>query len=166
MSASRTNRNNRERGKAFENKMAKFLGWWRIPYSGSSELYGLGDIRDHEDQNKARYIGECKSITPRSVKEINYIIQEKWLVGKDSVVARAKKQGNKLPVLFFTKVRSALSFAIIRDKDFKMMVDALELLRRHGIIDDTTDVDEIRRQIEGHFPMEGDENEESKNKSN
>jgi hypothetical protein len=156
MTASKTNKNNRERGKAFENKMAKYLGWWRIPYSGSSELFGLGDIRDTEDKATARYMGECKSITPRSAKEINYIIQEKWLVGKDSVVARAKKEGNKFPVLFFTKVRSALSFAIIREKDFKMCMQALEILRRHNIISDTRDVDQMRSEIEGYFPVKED----------
>jgi hypothetical protein len=162
-SASQTNKNNRERGKAFEDKMARFLGWWRIPYSGSSELFGLGDIRDSEDKSSARYMGECKSITPKSVSEINYIIKEKWLVGKDSVVARAKKENNKFPVLLLTKAKSPLSFAIIRDTDFKMCVDALELLRRSGFIDDTRDVDSIRAQIWGHFPAEVYIDEESEN---
>jgi hypothetical protein len=146
MLSSKTNRNNRERGKAFEKKIADFLNWWRIPYSGSSELHGLGDVRDHEDRERARYLAECKSMTPRSAKEINYIIQEKWLVGKMSIIHRAKK-GNKLPVLFFTKIKSPLSFAVIRDIDFKMFVEALDLLRQNGLIDDTTDVDEIRQQI-------------------
>lgn len=132
----------------FEKKMADYLGWIRVPYSGSAEVYGLGDIRDHEDQKKTRYMGECKSITPKSTKEINYIVQEKWLVGKDSIVARAKKQGNKMPILLLTKVRSALTFVIMRDKDFKMMVDAMDILRSLNIIDDTTDVDDIRMQIE------------------
>lgn len=153
---SKTNRNNRNRGKSFENKMAKFLKWWRIPYSGSSELFGLGDIRDTEDKANARYMGECKSITPRSTKEVNYIIQEKWLVGKDSVIARAKKEGNKFPVLLFTKAKSALSFAIIREKDFKLLVDALIILRAHEMIDDTRDVEEIRRQINDYFDDEGE----------
>jgi hypothetical protein len=154
LSIRKTNNNNRHRGKAFENKMAKYFGWIRVPYSGSAEAYGLGDLRDHEDQQKTRYMAECKSITPRSAKEINYTVQEKWLVGKDSIVARAKKQGNKFPVLLLTKVRSSLTFAIMREKDFKMMVDALEVMRRHGLIDNTTDVDKIREQIAGHFPAQ------------
>lgn len=166
MSQSKINKNNRERGKTFERKMAKFLGWFRIPYSGSSSTYGYGDIRDHEDQAKSTYMGECKSITPRSAKEINYIIKEKWLVGKDSIIAKAKKQGNKLPVLFFTKVRSPLSFAIIRDVDFLMFTRAMELLRRQGLIDDTTDVDEIRRQIDGYFLAEVDDDEGEKGDAN
>lgn len=143
------NNNNRGRGKSFENKMAKYFGWIRVPYSGSAESYGLGDIRDHEDQSQARYIGECKSITPKSVKNINYTVQEKWLVGKDSIIARSKKQGNKFPVLLLTKVRSSLTFAIIREKDFKMLIDGVEVLRQMGAINDTTDVDSIRAQIAG-----------------
>ena len=145
--ASQRNRNNRERGKAFEKKIADMLGWIRVPYSGSAEVFGFGDVRDHEDQQQTRYMGECKSITPRSTKEVNYIIQEKWLVGQDSIVSRAKKQGNKMPLLFFTKARSSLSFVTMRDKDFKMMHDALEVLRQRGLIDGATDVDDIRAQI-------------------
>lgn len=146
--ASQRNRNNRERGKAFEKKMADFFGWIRVPYSGSAEVFGLGDIRDHEDQQQTRYMGECKSITPRSTKEVNYILQEKWLVGKDSIIDRARKQGNKMPILLFTKARSPLSFAVVRDKDLKMMMDALQILRDRGYISETTDVDDIRAQID------------------
>lgn len=146
--ASVRNRNNRERGKAFERKVADFLNWIRVPYSGSAEVFGLGDVRDHEDQHQTRYMGECKSITPRSQAEINYIIQEKWLVGKDSIVARAKKQGNKMPLLFITKARSPLTFTMMRDIDFKMMMDAMEILRQNNLIDSSTDVDDIRAQID------------------
>lgn len=152
MSQSRTNRNNRERGKAFENKIAKMLGFFRVPYSGSAEAYGLGDVRDKEDQTQCRYLGECKTMTPRAKTEVNYIIQAKWLIGKDSIMQRAKKAGNKLPFLSFTKKGTAQSFTIVRDADFKMFIDAIEVLRRHSMIDDTTDVDEIRKQIEGFFP--------------
>lgn len=148
MSVSQRNRNNRERGKAFEKKMADFLGWIRVPYSGSAEVFGLGDIRDHEDQQQTRYMGECKSITPKSTKEINYIVQEKWLVGKDSIVARAKKQGNKMPLVLLTKAKSSLTFVILRDRDFKMMADAMDVLRMHGIIDESTDIDKINEQIQ------------------
>ena len=43
------NRRNRTRGKSFERRVAEKLGnWFRIPYSGSSELWGLGDVRDKD----------------------------------------------------------------------------------------------------------------------
>lgn len=141
------NKNNRERGKSFEKKMGDFLGWIRVAYSGINDAFGWGDIRDHEDREKSLFLGECKSITPRSTKEINYIIKEEWLVGKNSIVEKAKKT-ESLPVLFFTKVRSPLSFAVLRDKDFKIMTDAINLLKQHGIIEDVHDVEELRAQIE------------------
>jgi len=71
MTASKRNRNNRKRGKAFEKKVADFLGFYRVPYSGSAENFGLGDIRDRESQDDSLVMGECKSITPRSKNQIN-----------------------------------------------------------------------------------------------
>jgi hypothetical protein len=146
-SASQRNRNNRERGKAFEVKIAKFMKWWRVPYSGSSDLYGLGDVRDHEDQRESRYAVECKSITPKSTKEVNFIIKQDWLIGPNSIVERAKKKGKKIPVLIFTKVRSPLSFAIIKMDDFKLFVHALAILRQQGLITDTKDIEKTRAEI-------------------
>ena len=147
MSASRINRNNRERGKAFENKVAKLLGFIRVPYSGSAEEYGLGDVRDKESQKDARWIGECKTMTPKSTAEINYIIQAKWLIGKNSIIARAKKQGNKFAFLTFTKRGTAQSFSIVTTDDLKMYIDAIDILRTEKLISDTTDADTVREQI-------------------
>lgn len=142
------NRNNRERGKAFEKKMADFLGWIRVAYSGVNDAFGWGDIRDQEDREKSLFLGECKSMTPRSAKEINFIIKESWLVGDGSIVAKARKT-SKFPVLFFTKVRSSLTFVIMREQEFKTVTQMVKVLRDNNLIDDaaTSNVDELRRQI-------------------
>lgn len=143
-----TNNRNRNRGKQFEARVAKFLGYFRIPYSGSSELWGLGDVRDFEDKDRSRVMIECKTMTPKSVKEINYIIKRDWIVGPDSVVAKAKKENNKLPALAFTRKGSKEIFTILRLADFKLFLDCLELLRKAGIVDNKLkDIDEIRDQI-------------------
>lgn len=143
-----TNNRNRNRGKQFEARVAKFLGYFRIPYSGSSELWGLGDVRDFEDKDRSRVMIECKTMTPKSVKEINYIIKRDWIVGPDSVVAKAKKENNKMPALAFTRKGSKEIFAILRLVDFKLFLDCLELLRQAGILDKKLkDIDEIREQI-------------------
>ena len=143
-----TNNRNRNRGKQFEARVAKFLGYFRIPYSGSSLLWGLGDVRDFEDKDRSRVMIECKTMTPKSVKEINYIIKRDWLVGPDSVVAKAKKENNKLPVLAFTRKGSREIFATLRLIDFKLFMDCLELLREAGIIDNKLkDIDMIREQV-------------------
>lgn len=143
-----TNNRNRNRGKQFEARVAKFLGYFRIPYSGSSELWGLGDVRDFEDKDRSRVMIECKTMTPKSVKEINYIIKRDWIVGPDSVVAKAKKENNKLPALAFTRKGSKEIFTILRLADFKLFLDCLELLRKAGIVDNKLkDIDEIREQI-------------------
>lgn len=143
-----TNNRNRNRGKQFEARVAKFLGYFRIPYSGSSELWGLGDVRDFEDKDRSRVMIECKTMTPKSVKEINYIIKRDWIVGPDSIVAKAKKENNKLPALAFTRKGSKEIFTILRLADFKLFLDCLELLRKAGIVDNKLkDIDEIREQI-------------------
>jgi hypothetical protein len=142
-----TNNRNRNRGKNFERKCAEILGFFRVPYSGSSKLWGLGDIRDNEHKNLSRYMGECKTMTPKSKTEVNYIIQAKWLIGPDSVIAKAKKENNKFPFLAFTKKASPLTFIITRIEDFKMLIDALDILRAKGLISDTLDVDKTREEI-------------------
>lgn len=142
-----TNNRNRNRGKNFERKVAEVLGFFRIPYSGSSKLWGLGDVRDNEHKDYSRYMGECKTMTPKAKTEVNYIIQAKWLIGPDSVVARAKEENNKLPFLAFTKKSSPLTFVITRIEDFKMFLDAMDILRAKGLISNTLDVDKTREEI-------------------
>mgnify|MGYP001453083081 FL=1 len=150
MTASRRNRNNRNRGKNFERRVSKYLGFYRVPYSGSAEVFGLGDVRDNESQDESLTIGECKSITPRNKNSINYIIQEKWLIGDTGIVNQAKKS-NKMPWLAFTKVRSALWFVILLPNHFRMFLRAIDILKHKGIIEDTMDINKLEEDIDSKW---------------
>lgn len=56
------NRNNRKRGGNFEKKVADYLGFDVVPYSGSNARFGYGDVRNEE------WLIECKNITPNNNK--------------------------------------------------------------------------------------------------
>ena len=51
------NRRNRQRGGAFEKRVADYLGFEVVPYSGSNARFGYGDVRNDE------WLIECKNIT-------------------------------------------------------------------------------------------------------
>lgn len=82
------NRCNRQRGAALEKWAADFLGMDLVPYSGSNNRFGYGDIRD------TKWLGECKNITP---EDDTVVIRRKWL---DKNRERADNV-NKLPFLIF-----------------------------------------------------------------
>lgn len=150
MTTSKRNNNNRARGKAFEKKVADYLGFFRVPYSGSAESFGLGDVRDRESQDDSLTLGECKSITPRSKTEVNIIIKEGWLLGENGILKKARDK-SKLPWLAFTKARSAMWYVIILPEHFRMFLRAIDLLRAQGVVDDTKDVNELVRQIDAKW---------------
>lgn len=141
------NNNNRMRGKAFEKRLADYLGFFRVPYSGTNDTFGWGDVRDKEDQQESRYLGECKSISPRTQKEVNYIIREDWFLGKNGILTKAKNAGNRIPFLAFTKAKSSYVYVAVLMADFKMLVEALELLVLVGIVTDNLDKDELAKTI-------------------
>lgn len=64
------NKNNRKRGGAFEKRVADFLGFEVVPYSGSNARFGYGDVRNDE------WLIECKNITPDGDK---ITIRQLWL---------------------------------------------------------------------------------------
>ncbi len=150
MTTSKRNNNNRARGKAFDKKVADYLGFFRVQYSGSAESFGLGDVRDRESQDDSLTLGECKSITPRSKTEVNIIIKEGWLLGENGILRKARDK-SKLPWLAFTKVRSAMWYVMILPEHFRMFLRAIDLLRAQGVVDDTKDVNELVRQIDAKW---------------
>ena len=86
-SQKRINRNNRKRGGSFEKKVADYLGFDVVPYSGSNARYGFGDVRNDS------WLIECKNITPTDGK---ITIKQLWIeknrkraddVGKRSCIA-------------------------------------------------------------------------------
>jgi hypothetical protein len=64
------NRRNRKRGGAFEKKVADYLGFEVVPYSGSNARFGYGDVRNDE------WLIECKNITPDGDK---ITIKQSWI---------------------------------------------------------------------------------------
>ena len=81
------NNRNRKRGGAFEKRVADYLGFEVVPYSGSNARYGYGDVRNNE------WLIECKNITPDGDK---ITIKQLWIdknreraddVGKRSCIA-------------------------------------------------------------------------------
>lgn len=66
----RINKNNRKRGGNFEKRVADFLGFEVVPYSGSNARFGYGDVRnDH-------WLIECKNITLDGDK---LTIKQEWI---------------------------------------------------------------------------------------
>lgn len=81
------NNNNRKRGGAFEKRVADYLGFDVVPYSGSNARFGYGDVRNEE------WLIECKNITLDGDK---ITIKQVWIeknreradnVGKRSCIA-------------------------------------------------------------------------------
>lgn len=129
------NNQNRSRGKSFEKRVASKMGnWYRIPYSGSSALFGFGDVRDKENKENSSWMIECKTITPRSKTEVNYIIKEEWLTGKSGIVKKAKQEFNKFWALAFTKKNSSTIYIVVDIHTFKAMVRAIEILKYKNLI--------------------------------
>lgn len=134
--------------------MAKFFNLIRVPYSGAAIEYGEADLRDSMDIDQSVYLGECKSMTPRSKTEVNFILKESWLVGPKGITTRAKRVGNKIPFLTFTKVRSSKSFVVITPEDFRMFMNILKKSKQIGILPDVTDVEMIRLITDAWYPNE------------
>ena len=66
----RINNNNRKRGGASEKRVADYLGFEVVPYSGSNARFGYGDVRNDE------WLIECKNITPDGDK---ITIKQLWI---------------------------------------------------------------------------------------
>ena len=65
------NKNNRKRGGSFEKRVADYLGFDVVPYSGSNARFGYGDVRSD------KWLIECKNITPNDNDKI--CIKQLWI---------------------------------------------------------------------------------------
>lgn len=101
----RINRNNRKRGGNFEKKVADYLGFEVVPYSGSNSRFGYGDVRDDH------FLIECKNITPDGDK---ITIKMDWITKNKE---RADLYG-KCPVLAWMPNGRADKFVIMEDNEF------------------------------------------------
>lgn len=92
---------NRKRGAAFEKRVADYLGFEVVPYSGSNTRYGMGDVRNDT------WMGECKNIKPDEKGRV--CIKKSWL---DKAWERAKNE-NKRSFLIFTPSGKPEKYVII-----------------------------------------------------
>lgn len=99
------NNNNRKRGGAFEKRVADYLGFDVVPYSGSNARFGYGDVRNNE------WLIECKNITPSDNK---VTIKQLW-IDKNRVRAN---DVNKKSCIAWMPVGKADKFILMEYEDY------------------------------------------------
>lgn len=101
----RINKNNRKRGGAFEKRVADYLGFDVVPYSGSNARFGYGDVRGDE------WLIECKNITQDGDK---ITIKQSWI---DKNRERAGDV-NKKSCIAWMPAGKADKFILMESKEF------------------------------------------------
>ena len=112
------NKNNRKRGGAFEKRVADFLGFEVVPYSGSNARFGYGDVRSDE------WLIECKNITLDGDK---ITIKQLWI---DKNRERADNVGKRSAIAWMPAGK-ADKFILMEYRDFitlNIKVDNVELI--------------------------------------
>lgn len=102
----RINRNNRKRGGAFEKRVADYLNFEVVPYSGSNARFGYGDVRNDE------WLIECKNIKLDGDK---LTIKKEWI---DKNEQRAHDVNKKSAIAFMPAGRSD-KFILVRPYDIR-----------------------------------------------
>lgn len=109
----RRNRANKNRGRDFENRCAKVLGWTRVPYSGAQAGWGKGDVVDGFYTRNGFWQAECKitigqktglSINGKWIKQMNNL---------DRVPQHVAGIRERHPVLFLARKGSPRSWALL-----------------------------------------------------
>lgn len=119
------NRNNRARGGKFEKRVADFLGFEVVPYSGSNARFGYGDVRNDE------WLIECKNITPDGDK---ITIKQSWM---DKNRERANDVGKKSCIAWMPAGKSD-KFIVMEHEDFvKMGILPTYVVRLHAKVHNT-----------------------------
>lgn len=91
---SRINRGNKNRGRAFERKVADELGWTRIPYSGGmGGEWGKGDVVDGFYNQNGFWIVECKTQPQGSAANVS--IKGEWI----TKTFNAARDANRNPLI-------------------------------------------------------------------
>lgn len=93
----RRNRANKNRGREFENRCAKFLGWTRVPYSGAQAHWGKGDVVDKFYEQTGEWHAECKTTIGQKT---GLSINGKWITQMQN------HSHSRRPILFFTRKAS------------------------------------------------------------
>lgn len=102
----RINNNNRKRGGAFEKRVADYLGFEVVPYSGSNARFGYGDVRNDE------WLIECKNITSKNNDKIT--IQQSWI----SKNRERADNVNKLSCIAFMQSGKVDKYVLMEYEDF------------------------------------------------
>jgi hypothetical protein len=74
---SKIGRNNKNRGRNFERRVAEKLGFTRVPYSGAIKEWGGADVVDGFYTRNGHWALECKTQQPGPVRSIS--IKHKWV---------------------------------------------------------------------------------------
>lgn len=103
----------RNKGKNFERRVAKAMGWTRVPYSGNTPAYGKADVTDSLDSMYRHWYVECKS-RPNDVMDYEWFKDLDTLIGPTNTYAIAlayTHHGSSLIYVFLPR-------HIFRDKRF------------------------------------------------
>lgn len=103
------NRANKNRGRAFENRCAKALGWTRVPYSGAQKGWGAGDVVDRFYERDGKWMAECKTMIGQKT---GLSIKSKW---RQQMV---RALDGRMPLMFFTRKGAAEAWVLFRDDGF------------------------------------------------
>lgn len=121
----RRNRANKNRGRAFENRCAKALGWTRVPYSGAQKGWGAGDVVDRFYERDGKWMAECK-ITVGQKTGIS--IKGKW---RKQMV---RDLDGRLPLLFFARKGSSRTWVLMPYDSWREMSKTFQF---HAEVDPT-----------------------------
>jgi len=82
---------NKNRGRAFERRIAAELQWTRVPYSGGSGEWGEGDVVDGFYSRSGHWLAECKTQPGPSLS-----VKAKWI----DKLEQAAQKARRFPVMF------------------------------------------------------------------
>lgn len=99
-------RNSKNKGRAYERRIADALGWTRVPFSGASRDWGEGDVIDGYYKRNGFWKGECKKQKARKSGDI--VIQQDWL---EQIAAGLDK--SRVDVIFTQTHGSPVSFVFL-----------------------------------------------------
>lgn len=123
---SKIGRNNKNRGREFERKVARLLGWTRVPYSGAMTEWGGGDVMDGFYKRKGFWAAECKTQQPGPLGTLS--IKQKWLEQMRKCTANGR-QG----IIITRNVGSQKVFVVMPEASFKSIEENLMPSEIRGI---------------------------------
>ena len=130
-------RNSKNKGRAYERRIAEELGWTRVPFSGASRDWGEGDVVDGYYSKKGFWRGECKKQPARKSGDI--AIEQKWI---EQVAAIKDK--SRMNVYFTQTHGSHISFVFLPPNTLQYIVSMIG-----GIFTDGVRIGSVRQGSKG-----------------